>query len=190
MDLCPWRKFCVMTPGMLWEIHKDTQGPWTPCLLRRDCGCPRALWSLLRMMWGSIHLNAYHYQVQGFGRKPFSSPISVLDHRTLGHGTQAADSASLTSAQSCLPFCLVSILEQPSARAEGERPSPLAFGILGALLPSRGLSLPIPPAGPCASQEMESGWLGKGSRLGPPGPKRFSGLLHDPGELEEEAGSR
>ncbi|XP_059108363.1 uncharacterized protein LOC131901091 [Peromyscus eremicus] len=75
----------------------------------------RALWSLLRMMWGSIHLNAHHYQGQGFGRKSFFSHLSIRPS-DLGHGTKAADSASLTSIHSCLPFCLVSILEQPSAR--------------------------------------------------------------------------
>lgn len=53
-------------------------------------------------------------------------------------------------------------------RAEAEHPSPWAADIRDALLPSRGFSLPIPPASPCALLEMESDRLGKGFLVGPP----------------------
>ncbi|XP_059108353.1 uncharacterized protein LOC131901077 isoform X2 [Peromyscus eremicus] len=79
-------------------------GPWTACLLRRVYGCPRPPVVPASDDLGQFHLNAHHYQVQGFGRKPFSSPISRLHHGTLEEGTQAPVPGPLTSAHCCLPF--------------------------------------------------------------------------------------
>ncbi|XP_059108365.1 uncharacterized protein LOC131901093 isoform X2 [Peromyscus eremicus] len=79
-------------------------GPWMACLLRRVYRCPRPPVVHASNDVGQFHLNAHHYQGQGFGRKPFSSPISRLHRGTLEEGTQAPVPGSLTSAHCCLPF--------------------------------------------------------------------------------------
>ncbi|XP_052615928.1 uncharacterized protein LOC128123699 [Peromyscus californicus insignis] len=111
-----WR---LQPPRGLRSDHRTAlPGPrtWSACLLRRGCGCPRTLVVPASDDVGQIHLNALHHGGQGFGRKPFSSPISILDHGTMGHGAQAANPGALTSEHSCLSFTLVSIQERPSAR--------------------------------------------------------------------------
>lgn len=63
-------------------------------------------------------------------------------------------------------------------RAEGVHPFPVAVGIDGALLPSSGWRLPIPPAGPRASLDMAAGCLATGSPCWP--HRTHAGLLQPP----------
>lgn len=76
-------------------------------------------------------------------------------------------------------------------RAEGVYPCPATVGILGALLPSSGTVLPIPPAASLASVNMAAGCLKGGSPPGAPSAtKMVSRSFLDPREVWEQAGPR
>ena len=71
-----------------------------------------------------------------------------------------------------------------SERAEGVCPCPAMVGIRGALLPSSGSVLPIPPAASCASVNMAAGWLKGSSPSSAPGAtKMVPRSFLDPGEV-------
>ena len=76
-------------------------------------------------------------------------------------------------------------------RAEGVCPCPATVGILGALLPSSGIVLPIPPAASPASVNMAAGCLKGGSPpSAPSAAKMVSRSFLDPREVWEQAGPR
>lgn len=74
-------------------------------------------------------------------------------------------------------------------RAEGVYPCPGTVGILGALLPSSGTVLPIPPAASLASVNMAAGCLKGGSPpSAPSATKVVPRSFLDPREVWEQAG--
>lgn len=100
---------------------------------------------------------------------------SAQTHRCNTHPSQAHTKHPLGTPSDLHrdPFCPVKALTRSlpvvdcgcrlaffaSGRAEGECPCSLAVGIRGALLPSSGIRLRIPPARPCASLNMAADLL-------------------------------
>ncbi|KAL6084243.1 hypothetical protein STEG23_037989 [Scotinomys teguina] len=79
----------LVTPGSNRPTQEDfvafQQGPGQSASPVEVVDVLSTSWALLWMRCGIILQKAHHQDCQEFGEKPFYSPISISDHRTMGH---------------------------------------------------------------------------------------------------------